>query len=72
MSDDVLKSFQKSEEWKEGVDGRIELITEDSIENALSALNNESIVAFVFDDKGLIAGMSIKGAKFKKIDSSNW
>ena len=67
MSDDVLKSFQKREEWKEGVDGRIVLIPVDANENDLSEMNKESIVAFVFDDKGLISYMSIKGAKFNKI-----
>lgn len=71
MSDDVLKSFQTSEEWKEGVDGRITLITVDTSENDLSAMNKKSIVAFVFDDNGLISDMSIKGAKFIKIYFSN-
>ena len=29
-----------------------------------------SLVAFIFDVKGLIADMSIKGAKFNKLDLS--
>jgi len=67
MSNDVVNSFRKIEEWEEGVDGKIDLISMDISKDAFSAINNESIVAFVLDEKGIIADMSIQGAKFKKL-----
>jgi hypothetical protein len=37
-------------------------------QNTLSAMNENPVLAFVFDVKGLIADMSIKGAKSHKLD----
>jgi hypothetical protein len=39
-------------------------------ESAVTAMSNQLIAAFVFDVKGLIADMSLKGAKFNKLDKS--
>ena len=67
-SSDVLKKFRDSKGWEAGVDGNVALVTLGAGDSAISAMNKGPIVAFVFDVKGLIADMSIKGAKFNKLD----
>ena len=70
MSNAALKKFRESKGWEAGVDGNIALITVGAGERTSSAMADEPIVAFVFDVKGLIADMSLKGAKIKKLDKS--
>ena len=69
MTNEALKKFRDSKGWEAGVDGSVALIKLGAGDSAISAMkNNESIVAFVFDVKGLMADMSFRGAKFNKLD----
>ena len=68
MSSEALKKFRDSKGWEAGVDGNVALITLGAGDSAISAMGKEPIVAFVFDVKGLMADMSIRGAKFNKLD----
>jgi lipid-binding SYLF domain-containing protein len=68
MSNDALKNFRNSKGWEAGVDGNVALITVGAGESATTTIGNNPIVGFVFDVKGLIADMSLKGAKFTKLD----
>ena len=70
MSSDALKKFRNSKGWEAGVDGNVALIKIGAGESAITAMGEEQIVAFVFDVKGLIADISLKGAKFNKLDKS--
>ncbi len=67
-SSEALKKFRDSKGWEAGVDGNVALVTIGAGESAISAMGKDPIVAFVFDVKGLIADMSIRGAKFNKLD----
>ena len=67
-SSDILQKFRDSKGWEAGVDGNVALVTLGAGDSAISAMNKGPVVAFVFDVKGLIADMSIKGAKFNKLD----
>lgn len=69
-NDDALKRFRASKGWEAGVDGNVALFTVGGGQKSLSAMNENPILAFIFDVKGLIADMSIKGAKFNKLDLS--
>jgi lipid-binding SYLF domain-containing protein len=69
-SSDALKQFRNSKGWEAGVDGNVALITVGAGESAITAMAKQPIVAFVFDVKGLMADMSIRGAKFSKLDLS--
>ncbi len=71
MSSDALKKFRDSKGWEAGVDGNVALITTGAGESAITAMAREPIAAFVFDVKGLMADMSLRGAKFNKLDLSN-
>ena len=68
MTSDALKKFRSSKGWEAGVDGNVALVTLGAGESAISAMSKDPIVAFVFDVKGLIADMSLRGAKFSKLD----
>ena len=68
MSDSALKKFRESKGWEAGVDGNVALIKMGAGESAMTAMADEPIAAFVFDVKGLMADMSIRGAKFNKLD----
>jgi lipid-binding SYLF domain-containing protein len=70
MSDEALKDFRASKGWEAGVDGNVALIKVGGGESAITAMADQPIVAFVFDVKGLIADMSLRGAKFNKQDKS--
>ena len=68
MTDEALKQFRASKGWEAGVDGNVALITIGAGERADTRTLKDPIVGFVFDAKGLIADISIKGAKFSKVD----
>lgn len=68
MTDEALKQFRASSGWEAGVDGNVALITVGAGERADTTTLKDPIVGFVFDAKGLIADISLKGAKFSKLD----
>ena len=68
MTEEALNKFRKSEGWEAGVDGNVALINVGAGGRADTTTLKDPIVAFVFDAKGLIADISLKGAKFSKVD----
>jgi lipid-binding SYLF domain-containing protein len=68
MTDEALKKFRASKGWEAGVDGNVALITVGGGERADTTTSKDPVVGFVFDAKGLIADISLKGAKFSKVD----
>ena len=68
MTRDALNGFRASEGWEAGVDGNIALITIGAGERVDTRTIKDPIVGFVFDVKGLIADLSLKGAKFTKLN----
>ena len=69
-SSDALEKFRESKGWEAGVDGNVALISVGGGESSITAMSKQPIAAFVFDVKGLMADMSLKGAKFNKLDKS--
>jgi lipid-binding SYLF domain-containing protein len=68
MTDEALKKFRENKGWEAGVDGNVALITVGEGERLDTTTTKDQIVGFVFDAKGLIADVSLKGAKFSKVD----
>jgi lipid-binding SYLF domain-containing protein len=68
MTDEALNAFRASKGWEAGVDGNVALISAGAGERVDTTTSNEPILGFVFDAKGLIADISLKGAKFSKVD----
>jgi lipid-binding SYLF domain-containing protein len=67
MTDEALTKFRNSKGWEAGVDGEITLITVGADVTVETLRSQNPIAGFVFDQKGLMAGVSIRGAKFTKI-----
>jgi len=68
MTEEALKKFRASKGWEAGVDGNVALISAGAGERADTTTSKDPIIGFVFDAKGLIADIPIKGAKFSKVD----
>ncbi len=68
MTDDVLKQFRASKGWEAGVDGNVALVTVGAGERVDLTKINDPIIGFVIDVKGLMVDVSLKGAKFTKVD----
>ena len=68
MKEGALKKFRNSSGWEAGIDGNVALITVGAGERVDTKTAQEDIIGFVFDAKGLIADISLKGAKFTKLD----
>ena len=67
MTEDALKGFQKVKGWEVGVDGNVALITIGGGQRLDTTTLRDPIVGFVFDAKGLMLDLSLKGAKFTRI-----
>lgn len=67
MSDEALKSFRDSKGWKIGADASVAVINTGSGTQMSSAISNKPIVAFVFDEKGLMVDLSLNGAKVTEL-----
>lgn len=70
MTDEALQKFRASKGWEAGVDGNIALIKIGAGTTLDTKNIQDPIVAFVFDTKGLMADVSLKGGKFSKLDKS--
>ena len=68
LKEDALKQFRASSGWKVGTDGSVALITIGAGETVDFTKLNDPIVAFVFDNKGLMFNISLEGAKFTRIE----
>jgi len=68
MTDEVLNKFRTSKGWEAGLDGNVAVITVGGGGSASTRNVNEPIVGYVFDVKGLMGDISLKGAKFSKVD----
>ena len=68
MTRQALQGFRAGKGWEAGVDGNVALITVGAGERVDTRTTKDPIVGFVFDVKGLMADISLKGAKFTKLD----
>ena len=67
MTPEALAGFRSSRGWEVGLDGNVALITVGAGERVDTSTIKDPIVGFVFDVKGLMADISLKGAKFTKL-----
>jgi lipid-binding SYLF domain-containing protein len=67
MTEDALKGFRDVAGWEVGVDGNVALINVGGGKRLDTTTLRDPIVGFVFDPKGLMLDLSLKGAKFTKI-----
>lgn len=68
MKDAALEKFQKSAGFELGVDANATLITVGAGGSLDTTKLAEPILAFVFSQRGLMAGLTLEGSKFTKLD----
>ncbi|MEI6125438.1 MAG: YSC84-related protein [Pseudomonadota bacterium] len=67
MTDEALNQFKDVDGWEVGVTGNVAIIDVGGGKRLDTTSLQDPVVAFVFDAKGLMVDVSLKGAKFTKI-----
>ena len=67
MDKDALYNFRNSTGWKVGADASVAVIAVGADGSIDTAKTNQPIVAFVFDQKGLMYNLTLEGAKITKL-----
>lgn len=67
MTEEALKQFQESTGWEAGVNANVAVIDVGTGGEIGTTTVRDPVVGFVFDTKGLMADISLKGAKFTKL-----
>jgi lipid-binding SYLF domain-containing protein len=67
-TDQALKQFRTSKGWEAGADAEVTMITAGLDLPVSTLVSQHPVLGFVTDQKGLMAGVSVKGAKFTRIN----
>lgn len=67
MNDKALNYIHESHGWEIGVGPTVVLVNEGVAKNLSSTTLKDDAYAFIFDQKGLMASLSIEGTKISKI-----
>jgi lipid-binding SYLF domain-containing protein len=67
MTDAELKKFEKSSGWDIGAAPTVVLVDAGAAKDMNTMTLKSNIYAFIFDQKGLMAGLSLQGQKISKI-----
>ena len=67
MQEDALKKFQASKGWEAGIDGSVVLIDLGAAHSIDTTNIKDTIVGFIFGQRGLMADVSLAGSKYTKI-----
>ncbi|GKS59332.1 lipoprotein [Nitrospira sp.] len=67
-SDEALATFRRNPGFEVGVDANVTLITIGESASFDTTKAGQPIVAFTFAQRGAMAGVSLKGAKFTKLE----
>jgi lipid-binding SYLF domain-containing protein len=68
MTHDALANFEASHTWNIGVDAQVALVSKGAGGEYDTNTLRKPILGFVFDEKGLIGDLSLKGTKIKRIE----
>ena len=68
MTEDLLNSFQNNPGWKVGVDGHVTVIDRGLSQSLDSDNILDSVVAFVFDSRGLMYSLTLEGSVFTRLE----
>jgi len=67
MNQKALKYLQDSDGWEIGVGPTVVIVDEGAAKNISSTSERKDAYAFIFDQQGLMAGISLEGSKISKI-----
>lgn len=68
MNDNAVEYIGKSRGWEIGVGPTVVLVNEGVAKNLSTSTLKDDAYAFIFDQEGLMAGLSIEGTKISKIN----
>jgi lipid-binding SYLF domain-containing protein len=68
MTDAAIESLKKRDGWEVGVGPSIVLVDEGVAKSLTTTTASDDVYAFVFGQKGLMAGIGIQGSKITKIN----
>jgi len=68
MNDGAVRYLRSHDGWAIGTGPNVVVITEGAATNANTATLREDIVAFPFNQQGLMAGVDLEGSKISQID----
>lgn len=72
MTDKALKNFERSRNWEAGVDAEVTVIKTGAEASVGTLRSQYPIAAFIFGQRGLMGGVSIKGTKFTRIHPKSY
>jgi lipid-binding SYLF domain-containing protein len=67
MNDKALNYLRKSKGWEIGVGPTVVVVDEGVAKNLSTSTLRKDVYAFIFDQQGLMAGVSIEGSKISRI-----
>lgn len=67
MSDKAVRYLDKSKGWEIGVGPSVVVVNEGGAKNLTTSTLKEDAYAFIFDQQGLMASLSIEGTKISRI-----
>jgi lipid-binding SYLF domain-containing protein len=67
MSDRAVRYLEKSKGWEFGIGPNIVVINEGAAKNLSTSTLKDDAYAFIFDQQGLMASLSIEGTKISRI-----
>jgi len=68
MNDEALDYLQKSAGWEVGVGPTVVVMDEGLAKSLTTSTAKDDIYAFIFGQKGLMAGIGLQGSKITRID----
>jgi lipid-binding SYLF domain-containing protein len=67
MDDDALAYLDKSDGWEIGVGPTVVVVDEGAAKSLTTTTLHSGVYAFIFSQKGLMAGLGLQGSKITKI-----
>jgi lipid-binding SYLF domain-containing protein len=68
MTDDALTRFQNSSGWTVGADASVTLISVGATAQVTTATAQQPVIGYVLSNRGLMAGISLDGARITRLD----
>lgn len=69
MNEDAVSYLERSDGWEIGVGPTVVVVNQGVAENLSSSTLQDDAYAFIFDQRGLMAGVSIEGTKVTRVDT---
>jgi len=67
-TEEALADFREADGWEAGANAEVTVLRQGVDVGSSTQVLNEPVIAIVFSQNGLLAGASVKGAKYSRID----